>query len=253
MIERKLERMIPDTRYDASSYPGDERPALGTTVKTILAAWNRAARPNPTGTHRVRAMVFLGQESWELCWKQDVIHRISSCRECRPVTASELELLTRAISYGWFLVYSLEAEGQEATVLHQVGILVPAYALSPGDLQCMLEERGRPAQHEQDAPSGERQPTALAVLEGEDLSTPRASAPDRVMARKSTEDGKRKRANVKEPTIHLPLCLLFGRATRLILLLAMLAGILIARRLTRQRNQAQSTQLHIERTNRYGV
>lgn len=112
-------------------------------MRTILAGWYRAAR-STSGTQRIRALMFLAEQSWEFCWKQDALHRVFTDGESRPATTSDWEMLSRAISYGWLLVYLMEGEGQEARVLHQIGTWVPAQPLRPEDLPLLLQEHGLP-------------------------------------------------------------------------------------------------------------
>jgi hypothetical protein len=106
-----------------SSY--EERPSLGASVEAVLAGWRRACEHCTAPGQHVRALLILGEDRREFCWREGVIHRLFSTEESRPATASEQEMLRRFITHGWFLVYRLEA-GQEPVVLHNVGIEVTA-------------------------------------------------------------------------------------------------------------------------------
>src|SRR5947209_18019696 len=127
------------THPDPHSSPGEARPTLGTSVRTILAGWYRAAR-STCGTQRVRALMFFAEQSWESRWELDVLYRVFTDEESRPATAGEREMLSRAISYGWLLVYLMEGEGRETRVLHQIGTRVPAQPHRPEDLPLLLLE-----------------------------------------------------------------------------------------------------------------
>ncbi len=123
---------------------GDARPVLGETVPTILAAWYRAARLHANGTTRVRALAFLRDATREFCWVGEAIHQIADAGESHPTTTVDLDVLTRAIAYGWFLVYLQADVGQDARVLHQLGVQVPLQALGPQDLPRLLQEHTIP-------------------------------------------------------------------------------------------------------------
>ena len=119
--------------------PGEARPTLGPSVRAILAGWYRAAR-STSGPRRVRALLFFAAQAWEFRWEQDVLHRVFPDQESRPATTGEWELLSRAISYGWLLVYLMDGEGREVQVLHQTGTRVPAQPQRPEDLPLLLQE-----------------------------------------------------------------------------------------------------------------
>jgi hypothetical protein len=123
---------------------GDARPVLGETVPAILAAWHHAARLHTNGATRVRALAFLRDATREFCWVGEAIHQITDTGESHPATTVDLDVLTGAIAYGWFLVYLQEDVGQQARVLHQLGVHVPLQALGPQDLPRLLQEHTVP-------------------------------------------------------------------------------------------------------------
>ena len=101
----------------------EERPSLGASVEAVLTGWRRAYEDCTAQGQHVRALLTLGEDRWEFCWREGVIHRLFPPGSSRPATAGEHEMLRRFIAHGWFLVYRLEA-GQEPVVLHNVGIEV---------------------------------------------------------------------------------------------------------------------------------
>lgn len=147
--------MIPDFRSDASNPPGGARPTLGSSVGEIIAGWHRAVKACESTSRIVRAHALIADARREYCWEQTTILRVLPGGLRRPASAGDLEMLARAISYGWFLVLRHEEAGQEPVVLHQVGSPVPSSPLRAQDLPLLLQENEQsPLFHRDAAPGG---------------------------------------------------------------------------------------------------